>query len=142
MQQIKLGGINENADISNINLAYKLEDGMKIYIPTIQEKEKNTSNNTNITDTQDLTTQYVTASSGLIDSSTKNSETNQTTKVNINTATQSQLETLPGIGPSTASKIINYRKEKGNFKKIEDVKNVSGIGDSKFEKIKELICVK
>lgn len=49
---------------------------------------------------------------------------------------------MPGIGPATATKIINYRIEKGNFKKIEDIKEVSGIGDAKFEKIKEYIKVK
>ena len=56
--------------------------------------------------------------------------------VNINTATQTELETLPGIGPSLALKIINYRKENGKFSSIEDIKNVSGIGDAKFENIK------
>ena len=61
-------------------------------------------------------------------------------KVNINIATQTEIETLPGIGPSTALKIINYRNEHGKFKNIEDIKNVSGIGDSKFENIKEYIC--
>lgn len=62
-------------------------------------------------------------------------------KVNINNATQTELETLPGIGPSTALKIINYRKEKGKFNKIEDIKNVNGIGESKFNKIKEFIKI-
>ena len=60
-------------------------------------------------------------------------------KININTATQSELETLPGIGPSTATKIINYRKENGRFNSIEDIKKVKGIGDSKFSQIKDLI---
>lgn len=64
-----------------------------------------------------------------------------TNLVNINTATQAELETLTGIGPSTALKIINYREESGNFKTIEDIKNVPGIGDSKFEAIKNEICV-
>lgn len=61
--------------------------------------------------------------------------------VNINKATQSELETLSGIGPSTALKIINYREENGEFKKIEDIKNVPGIGEAKFETIKAQICV-
>ena len=51
------------------------------------------------------------------------------------------METLTGIGPSTALKIIKYREENGKFKTIEDIKNVSGIGDSKFEAIKDEICV-
>ena len=62
-------------------------------------------------------------------------------KININKAAQTEIETLPGIGPSTALKIINYRNEHGKFKNIEDIKNVSGIGDPKFENIKEYICV-
>ncbi len=61
--------------------------------------------------------------------------------VNINSATQTELETLPGIGPSLALNIINYRKEKGRFSSIEEIKNVSGIGDSKFEKLKKYIVV-
>ena len=61
--------------------------------------------------------------------------------VNINTATQTELETLPGIGPSLALKIINYRKENGKFKSIEELKNVSGIGDNKYDEIKKYIYV-
>ena len=62
--------------------------------------------------------------------------------MNINTASQTQLETLPGIGPATSLKIINYREEHGDFQSIEDLKEVSGIGDAKYENIKDLICVK
>ena len=62
--------------------------------------------------------------------------------VNINTADETELEQLPGIGPSIASKIIEYRNQNGKFKNIEDIKNVTGIGNSKFEKIKNLIKVK
>ena len=61
--------------------------------------------------------------------------------VNINSATQTDLESLPGIGPSTAIKIINYRNENGKFKSIEDLKNVSGIGEAKFNNIKKYVCV-
>lgn len=115
---------------------------MKIHIPTIQEKEeeKKNSNNTNKIGT-DLTQKYVTSSSG-ISASNEKTENKQNTKVNINTATQTQLETLPGIGISTAQKIIAYRQENGKFNKIEDIKEVSGIGDSKFNNIKDYITVK
>lgn len=61
--------------------------------------------------------------------------------VNINTATQTELETLPGIGPSLALKIIRYREENGKFNNIEDLKNVSGIGDNRFNDIKDYITV-
>lgn len=63
-------------------------------------------------------------------------------KININKATQTELETIPGIGPSTALKIINYRENNGKFSSIEDIKNVSGIGDVKYENIKDYISVK
>ncbi len=75
---------------------------MKINIPTKQEKQEEISTQNNII-----------------------SNKNQNTKININTATQEQLETLPGIGPSTAKKIITYRKENGKFNNIEDIKNVN-----------------
>ena len=83
------------------------------------------------------------SSSGSASSSSKNggSSTNTSKKININTATQTELETLPGIGSTTALKICNYRNENGKFSSIEDIKKVKGIGDAKFEKIKDLICV-
>lgn len=118
------GGITEEADISKINLAYPLEDGMKIYIPNINEKEVNIENEYL---TQETTTQEI------------NSTINK--KININSANKSEIETIPGIGSITAQKIIDYRKENGKFKKIEDIKNISGIGENKFKKIKEYICI-
>ena len=113
---------------------------MKIRIITKDEKEKQTVNKTDDTETEGMTEKYITTSSGVSEEDTK--ENTQNAKININTATQTQLETLPGIGPSTATKIITYRKENGKFKTIEDIKQVSGIGDSKFEKIKNYITVK
>ena len=127
------GGLLEDADVSKINLAYKLEDGQKITIPSINDKTDEDSSYEN----------YISNDPGNMISQNPSSSTSEsnTQKVNINTATQTQLETLPGIGPSTASKIISYRNENGKFKSIEDIKNVSGIGDSKFENIKTNICV-
>jgi competence protein ComEA len=61
--------------------------------------------------------------------------------VNINTANSETLQTISGIGPSTAEKIISYRDSKGRFNKIEDIKNISGIGEKTFEKLKMKICV-
>lgn len=131
--------MREDAYTEDINLAYKLEDGMKIHIPTKQEKEN--ADTTDISQVGEAAEKYVITSGG-VSSDDEEKKNAQNSKVNINTATQAQLETLPGIGPSTATKIISYRKEKGKFTKIEDIKEVSGIGDSKFEKIKDSITVK
>ena len=131
----KAGGLTEDADISNINLAYILEDGMKIRIPGINEVKQNEIKEENEEN-------YVSKENGenIINVSGNNSKTKENI-VNINTATQTELETLPGIGTATALKIINYRNENGEFESIEDIKNVNGIGDSKFRNIKELICI-
>ena len=61
--------------------------------------------------------------------------------VNINRATQTELETLTGVGPSVALRIIEHRNQNGNFRRIEDLKNVSGIGEARFEAIKNRITV-
>ena len=124
-----VGGVTEDAYMKDVNLATILEDGMKIYIPTKEEVEKQREN-TNDSVSKDTNLDIYNNSSN---TSKKNN------KVNINTATKEELDTLPGIGESTANKIINYRKENGKFKTIEEIKEVSGIGDSKYEQIKNLI---
>lgn len=125
----KAGGLTSEADTLNINLAYRIEDGMKIHIPKTNE---------NIV--EDNTEQHITKGNSNSEDSKKTKENKQNT-ININTATQTELETLPGIGPSISSKIIEYRKQNGKFKNIEDIKNVSGIGENKFLKIKKYITV-
>ena len=128
----KAGGFTDNADTEKVNLAYELTDGVKVYIPS-----KNVDKESNIT-----TQKYIITESGDNEIVEEN-EVNQReiSLVNINEATQTELETLPGIGPSTALKIISYRKENGKFLNIEDIKNVSGIGENKFENIKDLISL-
>lgn len=120
----KAGGETKEADLSQVNLAYILEDGQKIYIPNKNEK----------------ISEYVTKNSGynVIEKEDQNKEES---KVNINTATQEELDSLPGIGPSIAQRIIEYRNENGKFSKIEDLQNVKGIGDSKYDEIKDNVTV-
>lgn len=143
----KSGGLRDDANIDEINLAYILEDGMKIHIPTNEEKEqekKQQEDEEQHSKLEDETSKYVSTNSGIdVESSSINQSVSASTntKVNINTATQTELETLPGIGPSTALKIIKYRTENGKFATIEAIKEVSGIGESKFNNIKELIYV-
>ena len=114
----KAGGLKENACIKDINLAEILEDGIKINIPTIDEYNISKDNNEEIN-------QNNISQNNISQTNNKSSNVQKNIKVNINTATQSELETLPGIGTSTAIKIINYRKENGKFKSIEDIKKVS-----------------
>ena len=111
------GGLTEEADVSKINPAQKLNDSDKIIIP---KKE----NNLNNIETED-------ENKGV---------DNVQDKVNINTATKDELTNLNGIGEATANKIINYRN-KNKFQEIEDIMNVPGIGEAKFNNIKDYICV-
>ena len=134
------GGTTNNANISKINLAYVLKDGMKVNIPN-KEDLKNNNNFDYITmSSGDGKNDDIPESENSLSSKSDKSNTNKSV-VNINTATQTELETLPGIGPSIALKIINYRNENGKFSSIDEIKNVSGIGDSKFENIKKYITV-
>ena len=125
------GGKTEEADLSKINLAYVIEDGTQIYIPRINE---------NLNEIE-LMTQDAGSSTIISNSETDNGENSKEVKVNINTANKEKLETLPGIGETTAQKIIDYREANGKFNNIEDIKNVSGIGDAKFNSLKDKITV-
>lgn len=121
------GGVTEKADLSKVNLAFILSDGCKIYIPSIDDAQ----NEKNIVSSESGNNVIVDGK-GIGGGS----------KVNINTASQSELETLTGIGPSTAEKIIEYRKKNGKFKNIEDLKNVGGIGEQKYNGLMDEITVK
>lgn len=125
------GGLTENADITKVNLAYVVEDGTKIKIPSASEED---IGDEDIIDSK--------SGDNIIIKENAVPSNNSTQTININKATEKEFETLPGIGPSLASKIIEYRNQNGKFESIEDIKNVNGIGDNKYEKIKDLITVK
>jgi competence protein ComEA len=118
----KAGGLLESADKNQINFAQRVADEMVLYIPATGEQR-----------------QSPLAASVEGTSSPVSADGN---KVNLNTASETDLQTLPGIGPAKATAIIEYREGNGPFKKIEDLMEISGIGDKTFEKLKESIVVK
>ena len=122
---ILAGGLTEDAASGVLNLAESVQDGQKLYFPTKDEMENQ---------------QGVPVDGTYTDGQANNSEQSQ--KIDINTADKEQLMTLSGIGEAKAESIIRYRAEHGNFAQIEDITNVDGIGESLFQKIKEYIYVK
>lgn len=116
-------GLTQAASQQSVNQAEKLEDSEQIYIPSIKEVKENVNQS--------------------VKSSDSNSSINNAGngKININTASQEELTTLPGIGVAKAQKIIAYRQQNGSFSKIEDIMKISGIKEGLFNKISENITV-
>ncbi len=124
----KAGGFREDASRDSLNLAMELQDGSRIYVPTLTEAvdEKNDASQT------DDPPQYITAPGRTPEDEGR---------VNINTADEDKLTTLTGIGPSRAKAIIAYREEHGGFKSAEELMNVSGIGKASYDKLKNDITI-
>ncbi|WP_042275668.1 helix-hairpin-helix domain-containing protein [[Clostridium] dakarense] len=116
----KLGGLTKDADFNRINLAMKIEDEKHYIIPKVGEELEVSNKEVETIESFD------------------NKGSN---KININTATIQELDSLPGVGEATANKILNYRQENGKFKSIEEIKNVNGIGEKKYEDLKDDICI-
>ncbi len=127
------GGFTEDASVNNINLVYQITCNMSVYIPSRSEIEGGFTGGDIIR--QDGVYVWGNNSGG----GTDNGSTG-TLMVNINTASVEELRSLPGIGEVTAQAIADYRKNTP-FTAIEDIKNVTGIGDSKYNRIKDYICV-
>lgn len=138
------GGFIDEADGTRVNLAMQLKDGDKIYIPYAYDDisltdEMNNGCNPNATGISGSNTEN---SGGNSESSGGNTGgTGSSNLININKASKSELMQLSGIGEARALDIISYREKHGAFKRIEDIKNVSGIKDAAFNKIKDYICV-
>ncbi|MCL2603370.1 MAG: helix-hairpin-helix domain-containing protein [Defluviitaleaceae bacterium] len=115
------GGYTQEADLTRINLAVPLRDAMQIIVPATGDYSIVGPGESGIVEDS------VTASDGLID---------------LNTAALAQLQTLPGIGPARAQSIIDYRENIGRFTQIEELMNISGIGNAVFNGLKELITVR
>ena len=113
------GGFTDDASPDSVNLARTLNDGEHIIIARLSDDTVDQC------DTSSADDRIASAHS----------------LVNINTATATELETLPGIGASTAAKIIEERETNGPFKTLDDLKRVSGIGDKKFESLEKSICI-
>lgn len=138
------GGLIDEADGTKVNLAMQLKDGDKIYIPYAYD-------DINLTD--EINNGCNPNATGISGSNTENSGGNSKSSggntggagssnlININKASKSELMQLSGIGEARALDIICYREKYGAFKRIEDIKNVSGIKDAAFNKIKDYICV-
>ena len=119
----KAGGMTKNAQADYLNLADTVKDGQQIRVISKKEYKK-----------------LKKKSSGESPSESQG-EANKSGLININTATAEELQTLSGIGEVRAKAIVEYRTQSGNFSKIEDIKNVSGIGDATFNNIKSMITV-
>ena len=115
------GGATTEADLDRINLAQEVRDQQQIHVPRKGEAAPQ---------------QPAPGPNGAAPPGPTAAK-----KININTATLADLDTLPKIGPVTAQNILDYRTKNGPFKKIEDLKNVSGIGDAIFEGLKDSITV-
>lgn len=134
----KAGGLTPYADEKNINLAQKLFDEDKIVIPNIDEvlmQDDSTTSNAG------ESIEAVNTSPVVSSKTSGGAEELSTGQVNINTASEEQLKTLSGVGDATAQKIIDYRQSTP-FATIDDIKNVSGIGEKKFEAIKNMITTR
>ena len=121
------GGLTEDANLNGINLAMKIKDEGHYIIPKVGEETKDTVVNDN---------EYRNENNTL-----NEPESNNDNKININTADLSELDSLPGFGQVTAQKIIEYRQEHTKFNSIEELMNIKGIGEKKFNNVKDYIYV-
>lgn len=121
----KAGGFTSNAYSDNINLSMKVSDELVIFVSSKSDIKKDTINKW----------------SNTISNNNSNNKESENGLININTASKKELMNLPGIGESRADAIISYRNKNGNFKKISDIKKVSGIGSETYEKFKNSICI-
>ena len=120
----KAGGLTDDANPESINLAQRVEDQMVIHVMRNGEEAK-----------MELIEPQITGAAGTAPTEAKGQ------KININSASEEELQNITGIGPSKASAIIQYREEQGPFSSVEDLMNISGIGEKTFEKMKDQVTI-
>lgn len=133
------GGFAENACPEAVNLSSVLQDSQRIYIPSVEETEGISLYNMALS--EDACEKSENASGTAKGGGTSGNAVGAAGKININTADESTLTLITGIGETRAKSIIKYRENHGGFKRIEDIMNVSGIGEASFEKMKDMITV-
>lgn len=134
------GGATSKAALDSVNLAQRLSDGMVIRVPAKGEKDVQTIA-LPVTETPGTNREAAPGSSSAVVSSKTTEKPTQSTKVNINTADASALETLSGIGPAKAAAILAYRQEHGPFRSVDDLLDVSGIGPKVLDQIRDAIVL-
>ena len=145
---LEAGGLTNNADTRGVNLAARLTDGDKVYIPIQGEQKSSFVNNS---EPAGIITHLISDSSYISSDSADSAKVSGNSEnakgitadglVNINTATSAQLQTLSGVGPVTAQRIIEFRESAGGFARIEDIMRVSGIGTKTFEGLRDKITI-
>jgi competence protein ComEA len=128
---VAAGGATADADLQRMNLAAKVTDGQRIVVPRIGQPDPPPIAGSDPTGAGD----------GAATSGGTTADGSPTEPININTATEQQLEALPGIGPSLAAAIVQEREKLGGFKTIDDLKQVRGIGDGRFADIRDHVTV-
>ena len=137
----KAGGLKDNANTTPINLSLKIKDEMVIIIYTNEEVENFVKTKEKEARMLKECNEFNNLRNDACINTKPNKETKVEGKININTATKEELNTLPGIGSSKAKSIIEYREKVNGFKEIDELKKVEGIGEELFAKIKENIII-
>ena len=133
----KAGGITDRADIHSLNLAAKISDGQQIDVPEVRDIPDVKQHEPIFKDTTPASPDLSVTSQPFV----RKPAPSVGSRININTATSQELQTLRGVGPALAGRIIEYRQISGGFSSVDDLTNVRGIGEKMLEKIRHLVAV-